>query len=48
MKEFLKQKSGLVMVIVGSVLLASDLSGIEIGLLLPLGLVLIVERISRD
>ena len=48
MKEFLKQKSGLVIVIVGSVLLASDLSGIEIGLLLPLGLVLIVEGISRD
>ena len=48
MKKFLKQKSGLVMVIVGSVLLASDLSGIEIGLLLPLGLVLIVEGISRD
>jgi len=48
MKEFLKQKPGLVMVIVGSVLLASDLSGIEIGLLLPLGLVLIVEGISRD
>ena len=48
MKEFLKQKSGLVMVIVGSVLLASDLSGIEIGLLLPLGLVLIVEGISID
>lgn len=48
MKEFLKQKSGLIMVIVGSVLLASDLSGIEIGLLLPLGLVLIVEGISRD
>ena len=48
MREFLKQKSGLIMVIVGSVLLASDLSGIEIGLLLPLGLVLIVEGISRD
>ena len=48
MKEFLKQKSGLIMVIVGSVLLASDLSGIEVGLLLPLGLVLIVEGISRD
>ena len=48
MKEFLKQKSGLVMVIVGSVLLASDISGVDIGLLLQLGLVLIVEGISRD
>tara|TARA_R100000808_G_C2063381_1_gene93846 strand:- start:122 stop:268 length:147 start_codon:yes stop_codon:yes gene_type:complete len=48
MKEFLKEKSGLIMVIIGSALLASDLMGISGGVPLAIGLILIIEGIDRD
>ena len=47
MREFLKQKSGLIMVIVGSALLVSDLIGINGGISLAIGIILIVEGIDR-
>ena len=48
MREFLKQKSGLIMVIVGSALLVSDLMGINGGISLAIGIILIIEGIDRN
>ena len=47
MKKFLKDKSGVIMLGVGAILLISDLIGVEGIITFAVGIILIVEGIDR-
>ena len=47
MKKFLKDKSGVIMLSVGCVLLISDLMGVEGVITFAVGIILMVEGIDR-
>tara|TARA_R100001594_G_scaffold8322_1_gene21625 strand:+ start:173 stop:319 length:147 start_codon:yes stop_codon:yes gene_type:complete len=47
MKKFLKDKSGAIMLGIGSILLITDLLGIEGVITFAVGIILIVEGIDR-
>jgi|TARA_R100001463_G_scaffold55606_2_gene107282 hypothetical protein len=47
MKKFLKDKSGVIMLGVGSILLISDLMGVEGAITFAVGIILMVEGIDR-
>jgi|TARA_R100000781_G_scaffold54940_1_gene35837 hypothetical protein len=47
MKEFLKEKSGAIMLGVGAILLISDLMGVEGIITFAVGIILIVEGVDR-
>jgi len=47
MKKFLKDKSGVIMLSVGSILLISDLMGVEGAITFAVGIILMVEGVDR-
>jgi len=47
MKKFLKDKSGVIMLGVGSILLISDLMGVEGAITFAVGIILMVEGVDR-
>lgn len=47
MKKFFKEKSGAIMMVLGAVLLAADLAGVEGAITFAVAIVLIVEGTSR-
>ena len=47
MKKFLKDKSGPIMMGIGTILLVSDLMGVEGVITFAVGIILIVEGIDR-
>tara|TARA_R110002050_G_scaffold115856_1_gene232152 strand:- start:211 stop:357 length:147 start_codon:yes stop_codon:yes gene_type:complete len=47
MKKFLKDKSGVIMLGVGAILLISDLMGVEGAITFAVGVILMVEGVDR-
>ena len=47
MKKFLKDKSGVIMLSVGAILLISDLMGVEGAITFAVGVILMVEGVDR-